>query len=192
MKNYKTDTRADYAEFFEAILEFSTEKIPRGTSVVLVGEKIRPAVDKEIPFGVISSTPIMLGSSGAMDGGKSWGGKYLLDEFGNFITEKKIWWSKTITKIKRTETGNKEVSKRINGWAEDRTPLAGATLREVDRAIINPEYDELKQFIPRKERLEWNMVGLLGKIKILKNQPTNPNWIKLKDVNERVEEWLVR
>jgi hypothetical protein len=36
------------------------------------------------------------------------------------------------------------------------------------------------------------MVGLIGKLKILKGQPVAQNWIKMKEISENVDEWLVR
>jgi hypothetical protein len=35
-------------------------------------------------------------------------------------------------------------------------------------------------------------VGLMGKLRIRKGQPTGSNWIKMRDVSDTVEEWLVR
>lgn len=193
MKNYKIDNRADYAEFFEATEKFSKEKIPRGTSVVLVGDKIRPAEKDEIPFGVISSFPIMLGATGTTDAGKSWGGKYLLDEFGDFITEEAEWWSIKIKTIdKNNPNGIYNRIKRFNGWSDEKEPPKGAEKKIAKRLIVSKEYDETKKYIPRKERPEWNVVALLGKVRILKKQPVNQNWIKLRDISDNVEEWLIK
>lgn len=185
MKYYKTDNRADYCEMFEAVREFSKEKLPRGTSVVLVDDKIRPAKVGEIPFGVISSFPIMIGNSGGADAGSCWGGKYLTDEFGNFITEEVEVWTAI-----DTESGDK--TKRKFGKVSDGNIPEGASTRKKVVKKVNPDYDESIEYIPRTERAEWNMVGLLGKLKILKGQPVAPNWIKMSDVSDSVEEWLVR
>lgn len=195
MKYYKTDNRADYCELFEAVEDFKSEKIPRGTSVVLVGDKIRPAKDGEIPFGVISSFPIMVGNSGGVDAGSCWGGKYLKDEFGNFVWEKQIVWEITKEMIDRGgfDDFKENISKKhkITGLAKDGIPK-GAIVKEKMVRKINDEYDDSIGYIPRIQRNEWNMVGLIGKVKILKGQPVANNWIKLKDISENVEEWLVR
>jgi hypothetical protein len=60
------------------------------------------------------------------------------------------------------------------------------------RPKLNPEYDESREYIPRQDRPEWNCVGLLGKIPLRKGQPVADSWIKLKDISEDVELWLVR
>lgn len=195
MKYYKTDNRADYCELFEAIDEFSSKKIPRGTSVVLVGEKIRPANPDEVPFGVISSFPIMVGNSGGVDAGSAWGGKYLKDEFGNFVWEKKMIWE--LDKDTIEEKGLDELKEKLGknhklvGFQEDGVP-DGATVKEKLVRKQNPDYDSEAEYIPRIKRNEWNMVGLLGKVKIRKGQPVADRWIKLKEISEGVEEWLIR
>lgn len=57
---------------------------------------------------------------------------------------------------------------------------------------INPEFDPEETYIPRENRPEWDAVGLVGKLRVYKDEPKNPRWIKLKDISENVEEWLVR
>lgn len=193
MKYYKTDNRADYCEMFEAVEEFSKEKIPRGTTVVLVGDKIRPAKEGETPFGVISSFPIMVGNSGGTDAGSCWGEKYLKDEFGNFVWEKELVWELKKEDIENTEVFKDDLSKKhkVTGFAKDGIPF-GARVKEKLVRKMNPEYDSSVQYIPRVKRNEWNMVGLIGKLKILKGQPVAQNWIKMKEISENVDEWLVR
>lgn len=194
MKYFKTDNRADYCEFFESVDEFSSEKIPRGTSVVLVGDKIRPAKEGEIPFGVISSFPIMAGNSGGTDAGTSWGCKYLKDEFGNFIWEKALVWelSKDVIESEGMNEYKDKLGKshKLTGLVSDGVPR-NAEVKEKFVQKVNPEYDEKQEYVPRINRSEWNMVGLLGKVKVLKGQPVNKNWIKLKEVSENVDEWLI-
>lgn len=198
MKYYKTDNRADYCEFFESVQGFDNEKLPRGTTVVLVEDKIRPALPGEVPFGAISSFPIMAGNSGGADAGTVWGGKYLKDEFGNFIWESVEMWElsrdtiashnseKLMQKIK---TDKKH--KLIGLVSEGKVPK-GAKVRTKLMRRVNNEYNENQTYIPRMKRPEWNMVGLIGKVKILKGQPVAPNWIKMKEISENVEEWLIR
>ncbi len=57
---------------------------------------------------------------------------------------------------------------------------------------LNPDYDPTKEYKSRPERPEWNLVGLIGQVHLLKSQRTNPNWIKIKDVNPEVELWLIK
>ncbi len=60
------------------------------------------------------------------------------------------------------------------------------------RPKLNPDFDPSKEYIPRDRRPEWNCVGLLGQLALLKGQPTAPSWIKIKDLSDKVELWLVK
>ena len=57
---------------------------------------------------------------------------------------------------------------------------------------LNPNYDKEKTYIAREDRKEWDVVGLMGKLRIKKGQKTGTNWIKMRDISDTVEEWLVR
>ena len=57
---------------------------------------------------------------------------------------------------------------------------------------LNPDYDPESEYISRENRAEWDCVGLMGKIRIRKGQVTGSRWIKMRDINDSVEEWLVR
>ena len=56
----------------------------------------------------------------------------------------------------------------------------------------NPDYDEAQEYTPREDRPEWDAVGLMGKLRIRKGQPVGDRWIKMRDISDSVEEWLVR
>jgi hypothetical protein len=60
------------------------------------------------------------------------------------------------------------------------------------RPKLNPDYDESKEYISREQRPEWNCVGLLGQLHLRKGQPVAPTWIKIKDISDEVELWLVK
>jgi hypothetical protein len=57
---------------------------------------------------------------------------------------------------------------------------------------LNPAYDPDQPYQSREERPEWDCVGLMGKLRIRKGQVTSSRWIKMRDINDSVEEWLVR
>jgi len=149
---------ADYAEYFEWSDGNPDAEDRRGISVVLDGEKIRPAQDGEDPIGVISGNPSVVGDSAW----NKWSGKYLRDEFGTYILE------------------DYEV-----------TDDDGNTVTQ-QRRKLNPAYDPDVEYISREQRPEWDCVGLMGKLRIRKGQPTGSRWIKMRDVSDFVEEWLVR
>ena len=58
--------------------------------------------------------------------------------------------------------------------------------------LVNTDYDDTKNYVTREARKEWDIVGLMGKLRIKKGQQTGTNWIKMRDISASVEEWLVR
>jgi len=137
---------ADYAEYFEWSDGNPDAEDRRGISVVLDGEKIRPALAGEDPIGVISGNPSVVGDAAW----NKWAGKYLRDDYGSYILD---------------ENGERQLS---------------------------PAYDPEVEYISREQRPEWDCVGLMGKLRIRKGQPTGSRWIKMRDISDSVEEWLVR
>jgi hypothetical protein len=157
-----TQSSADYAEFFESL---GGNRIPFGTVVEFSNGKIIECQDSNNAIGVISSKPMIVGN--AEDGtGDEWVGKYLKDEWGNFITEEYEYteFDEFNNEITKTDIRNK----------------------------INPNFDPLIEYIKREDRPEWNIVGLLGQIRILKNQQIPSRWIKLYDINNDIAMYFVR
>lgn len=75
---------------------------------------------------------------------------------------------------------------------EGYTPPAHATrFTRMDRAY-NPQYDPNREYVSREYRDEWWLIGLLGQIQVKKGEPVNPRWIKMGDISNSVERWLVR
>ena len=187
---------ADYAEYFEWSDGNASNEDRRGFSVVLDNDKIRPAVDGELPIGVISSRPVIIGDNDI----DRWKQKYLRDDFGAYI-----WESKTHTVWQEQVINDEGVESEIKKeFQSDRIP-ANETVpnnavvktedeegRPLIRRKLNPEWNEDEEYISREDRPEWDTVGLMGKIRILKGQPTGSTWIKMRDVSDTVEEWLVR
>ena len=149
---------ADYAEYFEWSDSNPDAEDRRGISVVLDGDKIRPAVAGEDPIGVISGNPSVVGDAAW----NKWSGKYLRDEFGTYILED-------------YEVVNDE----------------GETVVQ-QRRKLNPAFDPDVEYTSREQRPEWDCVGLMGKLRLRKGQPTGSRWIKMRDISDSVEEWLVR
>ena len=63
---------------------------------------------------------------------------------------------------------------------------------ESGHKLLNTDYDDTKEYVTREARKEWDIVGLMGKLRIKKGQQTGTNWIKMRDISASVEEWLVR
>ncbi|WP_455392364.1 DUF6519 domain-containing protein [[Eubacterium] cellulosolvens] len=60
------------------------------------------------------------------------------------------------------------------------------------RLKLNPEYNESLRYIPRDSRPEWNCVGLVGQLPLRKGQPVADNWVKMMDISDEVELWLIK
>jgi hypothetical protein len=91
-----------------------------------------------------------------------WIGKYLRDDYGTYIQE---------DYEVEDEDGNTVIQQRRK---------------------LNPAYDPDVEYTSREERPEWDCVGLMGKLRLRKGQPTGSRWIKMRDISDSVEEWLVR
>ena len=164
-------TNADYAEYFESA---SGAAIPAGTSVVLTEEgQIRAAQQGETPIGVISARPAVLANRY-----KEWPQKYLQDDFGNPVMED--------YQVRAPKTASES-----DEDGQSTRPGSGAFVTK-KRPKINPDYDPSQPYTPREERPEWNAVGLLGQLPLRKGQPVAGAWIKIKDLSEEAELWLVK
>lgn len=191
---------ADYAEYFEWADGNSSDEDRVGYSVVLDNNKIVKATDSDDAskiIGVISVNPAVVGD-GDID---RWKQKFLLDDFGREVTEEI-----TITEWKGEWTGEDGILQKqhIFSYDTDRIPSdvtvpSDAEVKSVDengnkflRRKTNPDWDKDMAYISREDRKEWDTVGLMGKLRLRKGQPTGTNWIKMRDISDTVEEWLVR
>lgn len=88
----------------------------------------------------------------------------------------------------------KKVEQEIEVADENGQPVmvGSGKFRTVVKPKINPEYDPSRSYIPRSERPEWHKVGLLGQIPLKKGQPVAPTWVKIKDISDEVELWLIK
>jgi|GEM_PF-1786805 len=265
---------ADFAEYFEWADGNPNNENRHGWSVVMENGKIRKALAPEIPFGVISARPTVVGDAAEL----KWSDKYLKDDFNKYIMEdyEVVEWTETkvvqdateavyqtvtkerevqateiitedvssielidgkYTKVVKTETkeiplfdefdlyedgqviGVHRVPRMVTetyevdeivspaqeektedvhpSYAVDEVPdgvvvPVDATRSTQQRRKLNPNYDENQEYVPRSERPEWDCVGLMGKLRLVKGEVVSPNWIKMRDVSGTVEEWLVR
>tara|TARA_R100001015_G_C4616068_1_gene172139 strand:- start:21 stop:1544 length:1524 start_codon:yes stop_codon:yes gene_type:complete len=183
---------ADYAEYFEWKDGNSSDEDRVGCSVILDGNKIVKATDSDDAskiIGVISACPVVVGDSDI----EQWLQKYEKDELNRFIWEdyeSVIWFDEkgkdTFYHVDRVPDDVTIPDDAIYYRTED----DGVT--KLKRKKLNSAYDASKNYVSRKDRKEWDTVGLVGKLRIKKGQPTGTNWIKMKDISETVEEWLVR
>ena len=82
---------------------------------------------------------------------------------------------------------------RADAVPEGVTVPADAQRVTVQEPRLHPDFKpELSEnYVSREDRAEWDGVSYLGKELILKGERTGANWIKLRDVDDVAEEWLV-
>ena len=177
----------DYAEYFESK---TGETIPVGTTVKLDGDKVVACSESDTPIGVIRPQ-----EGASVVGGSAWNKwnkKNLKDDYDGYIYEE-------YTQTEWKDDDGEFISYQTDKIPADLTVPADAVVTSEDedgnklmRRKLNPDYDESQTYIPRENRDEWVIVGLLGQIPITKGQPVADSWIKMKDVSETVEMWFVK
>lgn len=179
---------ADYAEYFEWVDGNTSNEDRRGISVILQGDKIRPAETGEDPIGVISANATVIGDAAE----NRWKEKYLRDDFGSYIRE-------SHNVIEWTDENGKLHSYESYSIPDDIEIPENHTVKTLDEngnpfthRKLNPDFNPDLEYIPRSERPEWDTVGLMGKLAVRKGQPVGSRWIKLRDISASVEQWLVR
>ena len=183
---------ADYAEFFEWLDGNSSDENRKGISVVLDNGKIRPATGSDNTdniIGVISANPVVVGDSAS----ERWKEKWITDDFGDPVYEEY-----TVTEW-YDETKKEKVNYDTDRIPSDVTVGAGSSILSTDhkgnvftRKKLNPSWDSTATYIPRKDRKEWDIVGLMGKLKVKSDQPVGTKWIKMREISASVHEYLIR
>jgi hypothetical protein len=82
-----------------------------------------------------------------------------------------------------------KTGKRVN---ERKIPQTQKVLQTRQRRKLSPDFDPNKLYIPRSARPEWNVVGLLGVVKIIKGSPVNANWTKIQEQDNTYDLWLIK
>ena len=141
-------TTADYAEFFEWLDKNPNEEDRVGHFVTLDGDKIKIATSEDdYILGIVSGEPFVLGN-GDCD---TWNGMYLHDEFRRTMYEP----APKIIEILDNDGNPTGEYKEVEGEYEGTRP------------ILNPNYDQTKQYISRFDRAEWSPIGMLGVLAVL-------------------------
>tara|TARA_R110002124_G_scaffold171359_1_gene339050 strand:- start:181 stop:1236 length:1056 start_codon:yes stop_codon:yes gene_type:complete len=199
---------ADYQEWFESADGTEYEV---GKAVVLDGDKVRvynAATDSADNIMGITR-PQADNKNSAVIGNTAWNhwtDKYLTDDWGVYIREDvTVWGWDEVKYVEGDELpDDKDVGTvKIKAGscyerdeAEDWTPPEGAVSSLQSVRKLNPAYsvevDDETNYTPRADRAEWNLIGMLGQVQIKADEPTNPRWIKMKDISDAVEMWMIR
>jgi len=128
---------ADYAEYFEWLDGNPDSEDRVGYFVKLSGDKIVKCGEFDTPLGIVSATPAIVGDSAELH----WKDKFVTDDFG------RVQYHDVVVPAEYDENENLICEEHI-----ERQP------------IINPDWDNLKEYISRNDRAEWAPVGVLGKL----------------------------
>ena len=170
---------ADYAEYFET---FDGNVIAVGSTVVLVDGKVRAANDGEAPFGVVRPEGASIIGNSAW---ARWQGKRMTDDYGAKLLTPREWDGESYQMIDK---------KYIDENGEEKTKMVSTGRKKYTggQTIINSEWDKDREYIPRSERNEWQIIGLLGQVPITKGQPVASSWIKMNAVSDSVDMYFIK
>jgi hypothetical protein len=211
---------ADYAEYFEWEDGNLNDEDRVGMTVALSGNKIKIAEQGDDPIGVVSATAVVVGDSAWNKWNQKYlqddFGRIKTKK------QKTVQWIETIdavteqrpieheraivgkdgkpdvlkwTSIETFEIQPKKTithSYLVSEISKDIVIPSNAIYEEIDVPILNPLFDETQTYIPRENRKEWSPIGLVGKLRMKKNQITSNNWKKMRDISNEVEEWLIK
>ena len=205
---------ADFAEYFEST---DGSAISIGKTVVLDNGKVRASTDSDSASDIVGvvrhrKTAGIIGN----DAWSKWKGKYKVDDYGVPLLEEYTIteWDQIVAEdandLEITYKGEKKKLKQIKGdtihhsYATDKIPSeltvpGDAKVLTVDadgnkykRKIFSDSFDASKEYVSREFRDEWNLIGLTGQVTMTKGQKTGDRWIKMRDISDTVEEWLIR
>lgn len=154
-------TGADYAEFFEWADGNPDAEDRVGRFVTMDGANIRTASPGDYLLGIVSGNPCIIGN-----GDEDWLGRWVHDEFDRFVKE---YLEEDREEIEAPE--DEEDRMRLLADPEIRKEdgrYYRVTSRVVDhetpswRLKANPDYDHTQAYVERKDRKEWDTVGMLG------------------------------
>lgn len=183
---------ADYAEYFEWSDGNPSGEDWAGHTLCLDGDKIRLSLpndsNKDI-IGAVSVNAGIIGNAAAL----SWSGMKERDNFGRQVKKEVILYK--FKKESVDEEGRitiEDVKYRGDSIPEGVVIPLDAEEEVTYEAATSTSYDPDLPYIPRSERSEWGLVGLIGRLFVKKGQVVGDRWLKLKEVNEDIDEWLVR
>lgn len=181
------NTGADYGEYFEWLDKNLNKDQRVGYFVELENGKIIIAKSQNV-IGVISNSTAFIGDSNQ----DYWSEMYLKDEWG---VEIKQTFAKYNFEIKNSENiviDNKEIYFDENNVCFEQVPDItnplgvfsknfikenGTFIENIQFPLVNPQFDKNKNYIPRKNRNEWDVVGLLGKLRVRTSEQITGNFV---------------
>ena len=154
-------TGADYAEMFEWADGNSNSEDRRGLFVTFDEtdfSKIRLANAGDEVIGVISATPSVIGNS--YD--DTWQGMYKTDIFGQPISHTVHY--DAVYKEREVPDVDEEGNELETTHTEQ---VLVHEAYDAEEYILNPDFDPEQEYVPRSQRKEWAVVGIVGQIVVV-------------------------
>lgn len=160
---------ADYAEFFEWKDGNPDAEDRIGHFVTMDGPYITYANRGNYILGIISGQPAVVGNSDI-----DWLGRWQHDEFGRFVweylehSEEEIDTSEMTEDEKTTLLTDPEIAHHDDKYYRTITTVVDHETPSY-RFKANPNYDPNTPYIERKDRPEWDYVGMMGVLSVYDN-----------------------
>lgn len=159
---------ADYAEYFEWLDGNPNNEDRIGRFVTLDGNKIKLAQEGDYILGIVSGQPCVLGNAD-----EDWLGRWEHDDFGRFVKEYLV-----DQEVEVNPPANLSDSEIQDWMFENRVEKRDGKYFKIESQIVdyptnvwrhkpNPNYNPDFAYIERKDRREWDAVGMMGVLAVL-------------------------
>ena len=156
--NSSVQAGADYAEYFEWA-DGNPGMFDRVGYFVTFDEsnpeKIRLATENDYILGIVSAMPSVIGN-----GDECWKKRFVLDDFGRYIEETFEYEATEVEVVEKEVLQMDGMTGTINETVVKEVTKTGTRWKE------NPDYDNTKEYIPRKDRPEWDAIGMVGVLNV--------------------------
>ena len=180
--------RTGYAELFEWA-DGNKKNENRNGFVVATDEKgmLIPATEEDQAIGVITESAAIVGNAGW----NTWKNKFYYgeDKEAAKIKYKVVEWVDDVGVLH---------SYYLNTLDKDFALPENAIIYETDEngsdmhmKQMNDMFDQHQEYQDRRDR-GWAVVSMIGTTTLWKGQMVNPNWIKVKNINDDLEQWILR
>ena len=179
-----------YAEMFEWADNNHRNEAREGITVAFDKEgKLISADEGDNVIGVVVNNPAFVSNAAWNE----WHKKYETDELGNInhssfnIVE---WLEMETTTLKSV---NKFHLPDNFILPESATEIqSDSNGNAFNKRSVSQSYDLEKTYVPRKNRNSWAMVCVLGVAPVFKGQQMGKNWVRIKELNDELDLWLIR
>lgn len=154
---------ADYSEYFEWADGNPDAEDRVGRFVTLEGDKLKLAGPGDYLLGIVSGNPCIVGN-----GDEDWLGRWVHDEFDRFVKEYLEEDREPLDIPKGLSDEERLALITAQDVREEGGQYYHVTSRVVDyetpswRLKANPAYDPSQPYVERRDRQEWDTVGMLG------------------------------